>query len=387
MRFVLKNVLILALLLPAGSAHGQDLLIRAAKVYTMTGPPLAPGAVLVSGGKIAQVGTALAAPAGTRVLDLGSGVLLPGLIDAYSHAGIAVSASEVTREVTPEYRVSTAIDWRARGFREALAEGTTSLGLAPGTDGVFAGLSCVVKTAGAASAGRVLQRDTGLIITMASDPAFGNTSRQRPDSIYIRQPTNRMGVIWILRSTFDRALREKTPELAVVREALAGQRPIFAVSRAEHDLLSLLRVAKEFKFTPTVIGGQEAYKIREELAQGHVPVILGPLTTSPRLIGPEETEVVWNLPGQLHQAGVTFALSGGNLLEQARFAVRYGLPAEAALQAITLTPARLLGLESRVGTLAAGRDADLIALDGDPLELSTAIQWVLVDGILYEKGN
>jgi imidazolonepropionase-like amidohydrolase len=360
------------------------LLIRAAKVYTMTGPPLAPGAVHVSGGKIVRVGATLAPPDGARVIDLGSGVVMPGLIDAHSHAGIAGGADEMTREVTPDYRVLSAVDWRARAFREALAEGTTCLGLAPGSDGVFAGLSCAVKTAGPR---RVLREDTGLVLTMASDPANGNTSRGRPDSIYVRQPTNRMGVVWILRSTFDRAARDKSPELAVVREALAGRRPVFAVSRTDHDLLSLLRLAKEFHFTPTVVGGHEAYKVRAELAAAKVPVILGPLTTSPGGTGPEDTEVIWNQPGLLRQAGVPFALSGGRLLEQARFAVRYGLPADAALEAITHTPARLLGLDGRVGSLAEGRDADLLALDGDPMELTTSIAWVLVDGKIYEKGN
>src|SRR5262249_61466755 len=120
-------------------------------------------------------------------------------------------------ERAPEYRVVPAVDCRARASREALSEGTTPLGLAPGTDGVIAGLACAVKTAGAH---KPLAEETGLVLTMASDPATGNTSRSRPDSIYVRQPTNRMGVVWLLRSTFDKATREKSPELAVVRQAL-----------------------------------------------------------------------------------------------------------------------------------------------------------------------
>jgi imidazolonepropionase-like amidohydrolase len=372
------------LLFAAGPARAEELLIRAAKVYTMTGPPLTPGAVHVSNGKIVEVGAKLTPPAGAKEIDLGSGVLLPGLIDAYTSAGVAGGPAEVTREITPDYRVLTAVDWRSRAFREARADGTTCLGIAPGTDDVVAGLSCTVRTAGTR---RVLQPETGLVITMASDPASGNSARQRPDSIYVRQPTNRMGVVWMLRSTFDKAARQKAPELAVVREALAGKRRLYAVSRTDHDLLSLLRLAKEFQFTPTVIGGHEAYKVRNELAAAKVPVILGPQTTSPSGTGPESSEVIWNQPGLLHKAGIPFALSGGHLLEQARFAVRYGLPPEAALEAITRTPAKLLGLDNRLGTLEAGRDADLLALNGDPLELTTAVQWVLVDGKFYEKDN
>ncbi|HLJ92753.1 MAG TPA: amidohydrolase family protein [Gemmataceae bacterium] len=384
MKTLLRICSCLFCFLLAAPAWAEELLITAAKVYTMTGPPLMPGAVLVSNGKIAQVGAKLRTPAGAKVLDLGSGVLMPGLVDAYSSAGIAHSQAEMTKEITPEYRVLTAVDWHARAFREALAEGTTTLGLAPGTEAVFAGLSCAVKTAGPQ---RVLQKETGLVITMASDPATGNTSRGRPDSIYVRQPTNRMGVVWLLRSTFDKAARSQSPGLAAVHEALAGRRRIYAVSRTDNDLLSLLRVANEFHFEPTVIGGHEAYKVRTELAAAKAPVILSPLTTSSAMLGAEGSEIVWNQPGLLHKAGVTFALSGGHLLDQARFAIRYGLPAEVALEAITRTPARLLGLESRIGTLQEGRDADLLALDGDPLELTTAIQWVLVDGTIYEKGN
>lgn len=374
--------LFLAFALHAASVQAEELFIKAGRVYTMTGAPLAPGQVIVRDGKIARVGADLTVPAGARVIDLGTGVLLPGLVDAYSHAGLTEGVAEQTREITPSFRTLDAIDWRARVFREARAEGTTCMTIAPGTDNVFEGLGCTVKTA---PAKRIVQAETGLWITMASDPASGNSARQRPDSIYIRQPTNRMGVVWLLRSTLDRAPRQRTPELAPVRDALEGKRRIFAISRTESDLLALLRIAREFHFTPTIVGGQEAYKIVDELRAVRVPVILAPMTTSPRETGLEESKVVWNEPALLHQAGIPFALAGRNLLEQARFAARYGLPADEALRAITLSPAKLLGLESRIGSIAVGRDADLVALDGDPLELASSIKWVLINGTFEDR--
>src|SRR5262249_21261654 len=154
MNTVLKVLSLVIFLLPVGAARGEDLLIKAGKVYTMTGPPLAPGLVHVADGKIVAVGTDLKTPDGAKVIDLSSGVLMQGLVDAYSHTGITGRNAEMTREITPKYRVLTAVDWRSRAFRAALADGTTCLGLAPGTDGVFAGLSCAVKTAGTQ---RVLQ--------------------------------------------------------------------------------------------------------------------------------------------------------------------------------------------------------------------------------------
>src|SRR5439155_17889428 len=114
----------------------------------------------------------------------------------------------------------------------------------------------------------------------------------------------------------------------------------------------------------------EAYKLKSELAAAKVPVLLGPLSTIPGT-GPEQTETVLNAAGELHAAGVNFALTGGRLIEQMRFAVRFGLKPEAALAAVTATPARLLGVEDRLGTIARCTGADPVALSGDPVRLST----------------
>ena len=133
--------------------------------------------------------------------------------------------------------------------------------------------------------------------------------------------------------------------------------------------------------TLTIAGGQEAYKVRQELAAAKVPVLLGSLTSSPGS-GPEGTETVLNLAGPLHKAGVAFALTEGRLLEQARLALRFGLPRDVALASITSTPAKLLGLDGRLGTIAPGRDADLVALSGDPFDLNTTVRWTMIDGVV-----
>ena len=88
---------------------------------------------------------------------------------------------------------------------------------------------------------------------------------------------------------------------------------------------------------------------------------------------------------RLHKAGIPFCISQGDLLEQARFAVRNGLEPDAALKAITVSPAKILGLEKRVGAIAEGLDADLVALSGDPLEFTTGVQWVMVEGVVQYK--
>src|SRR3989442_12041542 len=112
MKAFFRLLAILLALVPVAPGRADDLLIQAAKVYTMTGSPLTPGAVLISDGKIAQVGSKLTAPAGARVID--AAVVMPGLVDAYTHAAVVGGPAETTREITPEYRVLPAVDWRAR---------------------------------------------------------------------------------------------------------------------------------------------------------------------------------------------------------------------------------------------------------------------------------
>src|SRR5437870_9904891 len=119
----LPAVLLLAL---APAAPAEEVVVKAAKVYTLTGAPLAPGMVRVANGKIAEVGAAIAVPAGAKVIDLGDGVLIPGLIDAHTSIGVEGGAAESTLEVTPNFRVLDAVDWSAKAIRHARAEGVTT---------------------------------------------------------------------------------------------------------------------------------------------------------------------------------------------------------------------------------------------------------------------
>lgn len=379
-----------ALALLAARVDAADLLIKAGRVETMAASALEPGAVLVSDGKIKLVGPDLSAGDGVETIDLGpSAVLTPGLIDADAPIVIDSAPAEFSRELTPDFRVEAAVDWRSRSFAEQLLGGATTVGLLPGPDNVIGGLACVVKTAGD-PAGRVLRPDAALVIAVCSDPADRNRARQRPDSIFLRQPTNRMGVISMLRQTFDASRRgldagppldgQAPVPLATIRGSLAGDRPIIGLSRTDFDIRALLRIGQEFEFRPVLLGGQEAYRTRDELAEAGVAVILNPIAAT-EVYGDERSEVAWNTAGLLQSAGVRVSLSGGEILDQARFARRFGLPRAAALESITIAPARALGVDDRVGSIEPGKDADLVAFGGDPLDFRTPIRWVMVDGV------
>lgn len=379
-------------LLVAADEESAVVMIHADAVHTGTGQVLSPGSVLIRDGKIAEVGENLSAD-GARILNVKT--LIPGLVDASSRSGLGRLDDEVTKEITPELFSSSVVDWTDRDFAEQIAAGTTCINLCPSTSNVVAGISTAVKTAGRGSGGihaeRIVCERTGLMISVCSDPASGNTSRSRPDSIYVRQPTNRMGVVWMLRSTFHKARTADAAsvesQLTTVQEALSGTLPLFAVSRTQYDIQALMTLSDEFDFRPVLIGGQEAWQVTEELAERQIPVILH-RTVPGSSRGDERTRVCADMAARLQAAGIPFCLAEGDLLDQARFAVRTGLPAASALAAITSSPAEILGIGDRVGSIAVGKDADLVALDGAPLAFTTSVQWVMVDGTLqFEQAD
>lgn len=425
--FRLAILLILATILPhaafAQPAEEGGLagiyLVKAETVHLGNGEVLAPGMVLVQDGKIAAVGASLETPAGVKTISVRC--LIPGLIDAASNVGLTGGDAEITNEVTPDFETRTSVDYRDLGFRKMVDAGVTTLNLVPGTDNVIAGFSCVVKSFGEKEE-RVIRDRNGMIFSMCSDPASRNSSRSRPDSIYIRQPTNRMGVVWILRSRLQKATESTagvtaatnsdaaenqatgnratgsqatTSQAAVsaypvadqlLAEMLDGQHQAFGVSRTSYDILSLLTIAEEFKFAPILIGGDESYKVLDVLAQKNVPVIYTALSISDR--GAEGTELSWGTPLRLSESKIPFCLAGDNLLTQARFAVRFGLEPSVALASITSAPAAILKISDRVGSIAVGKDADLVALDGEALQFTSSIQWTMVNGkLLSNEGD
>ncbi len=364
-------------------------LYKASKVYTMAGEPLSPGEVLVVDGKIKAVGENVdLAGLTAETVDLGeNSVLMPGLVDAYSQTPLSsTGVDEITSEVTLDFRAIHSVDWDKNALKRQLNLGTTTVNACPGTQNVLGGTAAIVKTMNPMNGSEsVLVDDGAMLAAMCNDPASRNFSRSRPDTIYVRQPTNRMGVVWILRNTFSKATRSADKNAyQKLKETIANERQLMFVSRMSFDIDTVGTLADEFGFQPVIVGGEEAYKVKEQLVERKYPLVLtynNPGTTR----GAEGSELCWNHPGVLAEAGLTFAIAGDNLLEKARFARRFGLDADIALASITSIPAEIIGVSDRVGKIAAGYDADLIALSGEPLELTTSIRWVMVNGKTTEN--
>ncbi len=376
----------------SGFAEDQSrTLIKAKHIYTVDGNVLSPGQVLIHDGKISFVGESieLALP----VLEVEVDTLIPGIINASSRAGLQGGDAEVSREVTPEFDTASTIDWRSRDFVEAVSQGVTTVQVLPETENVFSGFACILKTAGEMDQ-RLVSAEHGVLLAISSDPTSRNRSRSRPDSIYVRLPTNRMGVVWIIRHTLHQTklgqplagLSPKT--MGILQGIIDGSRPVLSVSRTDFDIRSALELGDTYGFLPTIYGGDEVYRMIDEFKESKAELVYTALTanlTGRSLRGQEGTELRWNVPGKLNTSGITFCLAGDNLLVQAQFAVRFGLPRETALAAITLIPAKILKLDDRLGSISTGKVADMVALSGDPLQPTSSVVWTMVGGKIYDN--
>lgn len=376
-----------------------------AEVHTC-GPQgtLSRGTVLVADGKIVAVGQGLAVPGQAEVVD-GEGLpLTPGFVDAHTHLGIPwqelageSDTNESTSAVNPHLRALDAVDFQDPAFQDALEGGVTTAAVHPGNitlalwkQGLspVAGQSVVLKTRGDAAGREVLRQPAGLKLALGDDVARLLKARHTG-------PNSRMGIIALLRQALDEAQRYRQAgsaprdlKLEALAQVLDGQIPAHIHARRAPDILAALRLAKEYGLAIVLHHVTEGHLVVEELAASGVPCVVGPITSA-RQAGGETEHLSQRTPGILAAAGLPVALMTDHPAEPIQFlpviagqAVREGLPHPQALEAVTITAARVLGVADRVGSIEPGKDADLVLHDGDPLEAMTRIRLVVADGLV-----
>lgn len=381
---------------------GDVLAVRGDTVYTMAGEALADGVVVVRGGKIAAVGAAAAVevPAGARVLR--ASVVTPGLIDAHATVGLSGLLNvphdqdqlEPSAPIQPELRALDAFHARDELVAWLRSFGVTTVhtGHAPGA--LISGQTMVVKTHG-----RSVEQDVVVPLAMVA-VTLGDGGRGADG----KSPGTRAKSVAMLREELQKAReyaakRARDPDTAVdlgldvVAKVLAGEVPLLVTAHRAHDLASALRVADEFAVRVVLDGAAEAYLMLPELAERKVWVLPHPPMARTR---GELKNGTMELAKLLLDAKVPFALQSGFegyvpktrvVLWEAGVAVQHGLPAAAALRALTIDAARLCGVEARLGSLEVGKDADLALYDGDPFEFTTHCVGALIDGVAYPSSR
>ncbi|HZM00708.1 MAG TPA: amidohydrolase family protein, partial [Planctomycetota bacterium] len=391
-------------LLLGAAPRAQDVAVRGELVHTLAGPPIRDGLVLVQGGKIAAVGPAaeLALPPGIEVLS--AAVVTPGLIDAHSVVGLAGYLNQPTDQdvldqgapVQPELRAVDAYNARERLIEWVRGFGVTTLhtGHAPGA--LISGQTLIAKTSGDTVDEAVIVPCAMIAATLgesaqASEPGESPGTRSKLVAL-LREQLLAAQEYRRKRADADESKRpDRDLRLEALVELLERRVPLLVTAQRHQDISSALRVAREFELRLVLDGGAEAYQLVDEIKAAGVPVIVHPPMA--RAAGELENATM-ELAARLHAAGIPIALQSGYedyvpktrvVLYEAAVAAAHGLGPEAALSALTLDAARLLGLEQRLGSLEPGKDGDLALYDGDPFEYTTHCTGVVIDGRVVSR--
>ncbi|MDR0841118.1 MAG: amidohydrolase [Christensenellaceae bacterium] len=383
-------------------------LLKNATVFSVARPPFV-GDVLIEGKTIREVGEAILCP-GAQTLDATGLYAMPGIVDAHDHIGMwedgiqveGDDGNEMSDPCTPELRAIDAINPFDRCFKEAREGGITTCVTGPGSANVLGGQFAALKTWGSGVDAMLIKAP------IAMKAALG----ENPKSVYSGQkaaPQTRMATAAILR----RALLEAQayalklqaeeesdkPEFDMVKEAmlpvLSRELPLKIHAHRADDILTALRIAKEFNLRITLDHCTEGHLIPEHIkaaAEAGAGIILGPLLTDRSKV--ELRNQTFAAPRLLHEAGVEFALMSDHpvipvqyLPVVAALAVRDGLPEEIALKAITLHAARAVGLSARIGSLEPGKDADIAVFSAHPFSYLAKCVLTLIDGTIVHDAR
>ena len=379
--------------------------IKNGYIKTMAGADIENGCILLGDdGKIAAIGTDLTAPEGAQVIDAEGRLVTPGCVEAHCHIGIGeeiigdkgADYNEKSNPITPEMRAIDGIRPEDGRLMNGIVGGVTTICTGPGSANVVGGTFVAMKLAGNCVDDMVIKNP------VAMKCAFG----ENPKSVFGSQkkaPITRMATAALLRELLFKARNYmeakdagKNPNFDMKLEAMLpvmrGEIPLKAHAHRTDDILTSIRIAQEFGVKLTMDHCTEGHMIADKLAQYDYPAMVGPSFGSKSK--PELANKSFATAGILHKAGVEVSIITDanvipieNLPMCAGFAVDAGLPMEEGWKAITINPAKQIGVADRVGSLEVGKDADVVIWTKDPLVYIGGKAYIsIIDGkIAYQQ--
>ncbi|MCR8745765.1 amidohydrolase [Romboutsia lituseburensis] len=365
--------------------------------------------IIIENGKIVAIGKNLDVPSDAQVIDADGKFVFPGFIDAHTHLGLwedgmgfeGADGNEETDPITPHLNPIDGINPMDNTFKEAVQGGITAVCTTPGSANVMGGQCIAIKTFGRRIDKMVIKNP------VASKIAFG----ENPKSCYGRDekmPQTRMAIASLLRENLKKAEEyldemdlymehedHDKPEYDIRMESLLpvlkGEVPFKVHAHRADDIFTAIRIAKEFDLKLTLDHCTEGHLIVEELVEEGYPVIVGPSLTEKSKI--ELRNLTFDTAGILSNAGLDICLMTDHPVIPVQYlplcagiAVKHGMKKEKAFEAITINPAKTLGIDNKVGSIEVGKDADIVIWDGCPLEIQSNVLYTVIDGkLVYNK--
>ena len=391
----------LALAFPAAAAiaapaspQTTPVALVGARVHTAAGPAIENGTIVFQDGVITALGADVSPPGDAEVVDLSGMVIMPGMLDNHSHIGAdSRDLNEFPTRFGPQHRIRDVLSPDDAFWKDAVQGGVTTVVTGPGSGEVSSGQAIVIKTWGESIDERIVKERGGLKIAMG---------RKRPD----QSPTTSMAVTALLRAKFIeaqeyQAKRDAWEEggregpapprdlaMEAVGRVLSGEDRIRSHVHSAHDILSIIRLSQEFDFGLTIHHSTEAYKVADDIAAAGIDVVGLPLFT--RIALSDEVMATGTV---MNEKGVRFAFHTDDPVVGSKWqrgnaglGIRYGMTEQQALEAVTINPAAIAGVEDRVGSLGVGKDADIVVLSGTWYEVSSLVTRVYVDGrVAYDR--
>ncbi|HEX5081164.1 MAG TPA: amidohydrolase family protein [Blastocatellia bacterium] len=381
--------------------------IRNAKIVTVTGAVIERGSVLIRDGKIAEVGAKVAAPAGARAIDAAGLSVYPGMIDSGTQLGLTeIGSIQETHDTTelgdfnPHMRAIVAVQPHSELIPVARANGITTAITHP-SGRLVSGQAALINLDGWTWQEMTVKAPAAMWMEYPRPPRGRAAAFTRGESApnFAQLRDRQLAALRqkledaqaYARAKEARAADKSLPPRPVdhVLEALIpvvkGELPVLMVANGEREIKGAIELADKYKLKLIISGAGDAWKVASLLKEKNVPVIIGPVTDLP---GNEDDDydVNYSHAAKLYKAGVKFAFQTDdaayvrNLPYQAGTSAAFGLPKDEALKAVTIYPAQIFGVDKLLGSIEAGKMANLIVTDGDPLEFKTIVKHMFING-------
>ena len=361
----------------------KSLTIRAGKVWTMTNGVITDGIVIIKNGKIEKVGKDLQVPESIKILEMPDKNVIPGLIDAHCHLGLSLDIlneiEETVSPITPNMQILDAFNPLAEDLTKALRSGVTTVSLAPGYKNPIAGQTAIVKLYGIKTDDWLIKRNAGIKFSLGNEALMSD-----------RRPTSRSGLIALIKEELSKSKDFEKDKLdsrvKILSRVVEGELPVYLYCNTVDEIFAAIQIIDEYELKAVLVSAREGDEVANMIAGRNIPVIYMPC-----LLLSKDKDL--KRIGKMAGAGIKIAFASfapktnlSDLRTSAIIAARYGLSREVVLESLTISAAEILGIAQRLGSIETGKDADLVVLNGDPLELTSSVEMVIIGGnIVYQR--